>query len=868
MSEVLRDTTGSVVTTIVDEGDGRGGALSKLDRPLLGLVSISLEQSIYLLLVLLAFATRFWALGARAMSHDESLHALFSWKLYAGEGYVHDPMMHGPFLFHANALMYFLFGVTDFTARIAPALFSVAMVALPYWFRPYLGRAGALVASVFLLISPMVTYYGRYIRHDTYMLTWTILLALAMFEYLRVRKPVWLLIGATVLSLAITTMENAFIVGFVGLTFIVLALVWERLSPRGRAVLQAALAGLVAVLALAVVLLHLLITPNPTGAPTLAVKLTPNLVFVALLAASALAASLTFPGGSRAFTEAVRGITWQALRLPILVFVVIFVLLFTTFFTNPKGLYTGSIGAVSYWLAQQPVQRGSQPWYYYIFLMPFYELIPYFIGIPAVGYYVYRGARRRLGGAEGGGYWVSYLVYWACTTFVIYSWAGEKMPWLLVHPTVPLLLISAQVIGHWLQRQDWRAWLAGGGLALCGILALIGVSALILLRARPFAGMSLMQLQTTGRWIGAVVVLLLSLWGVWRYRSRLGSHGIATGIKATVLLAMVLLTVRFAWMFNYVNYDYVSEFGVYAHGSPDLKVVLRQMEEISRRTAGDKELRFSYDQANVWPLEWYFRDWPNRIFYGNEPTKTAMEVPVVLVNADNEAKAKPLLGDRYYRFEYRLVWWPMEEYKGLTPAHLIEVLRDPARLDKWLSIWFYRRYPTPFSDWPYQDRFYLYISKDVLNQMWDMGVTLAIPSEAPTDPYQQVWQDKEASVTIGGAGTADGLFTSPRGIAVAAKRRGLRRGRHRPGAGLRPERRVPAQLGHDRVWAGTVPGAMGHRHRPERRRLRRRHLEPPRPGVRRQRHLQDHVRLLRRRSRRYQRQPGRLLGAALALGRR
>src|ERR1051325_3406205 len=58
----------------------------------------------------IAFALRLWDLGSRAMHHDESLHAVYSWYLYVGREYKHDPMMHGPFLFHLTALMFLLFG--------------------------------------------------------------------------------------------------------------------------------------------------------------------------------------------------------------------------------------------------------------------------------------------------------------------------------------------------------------------------------------------------------------------------------------------------------------------------------------------------------------------------------------------------------------------------------------------------------------------------------------------------------------------------------------------------------------------------------------------------------------------------------------
>ncbi len=107
------------------------------DRPLMDLLKPSWEKAFYLVILMIAVATRFWDLGARALSHDESLHALYSFYLYNGTGYQHNPMMHGPFLFHANALIYFLFGVTDYTCSHraghlwrCPGLSPVAVQAL------------------------------------------------------------------------------------------------------------------------------------------------------------------------------------------------------------------------------------------------------------------------------------------------------------------------------------------------------------------------------------------------------------------------------------------------------------------------------------------------------------------------------------------------------------------------------------------------------------------------------------------------------------------------------------------------------------------------------------------------------------------
>ena len=144
-----------------------------LDTPLSSLLVVNWEMVLYATLFIIALVTRFYDLGTRVMSHDESLHTLYSWNLYAGKGYQHDPLMHGPFLFHFNALIYFLFGDNDFTARISTALFGAVLVILPYWFRPWLGRLGALAAAFMILISPGLLYYSRYIRHDIFISVWT-----------------------------------------------------------------------------------------------------------------------------------------------------------------------------------------------------------------------------------------------------------------------------------------------------------------------------------------------------------------------------------------------------------------------------------------------------------------------------------------------------------------------------------------------------------------------------------------------------------------------------------------------------------------------------------------------------------------------
>ena len=99
---------------------------------------------------------------------------------------MHDPLMHGPFLFHFGALIYLLFGDTDATARYGAAFFGVLMVGMPWLLRGrhFLGKYGALAASFFILISPSILYQSRYIRHDIYTIGGTLFLFICIFRYL------------------------------------------------------------------------------------------------------------------------------------------------------------------------------------------------------------------------------------------------------------------------------------------------------------------------------------------------------------------------------------------------------------------------------------------------------------------------------------------------------------------------------------------------------------------------------------------------------------------------------------------------------------------------------------------------------------
>src|SRR6185437_11162897 len=96
---------------------------------------------------------------------------------------------------------------------------------------------------------------------------------------------------------------------------------------------------------------------------------------------------------------------------------------------------------------QQQVARGGQPFYYYILLLPLYEQLAIVFGIGGAVYSLFRPTRFRL-----------FLVWWFVVSMGLYSWAGEKMPWLSIHILLPLMLLAAIMIERLIEACIDLAW--------------------------------------------------------------------------------------------------------------------------------------------------------------------------------------------------------------------------------------------------------------------------------------------------------------------------------------------------------------------------------------------------------------------------
>src|SRR4051812_14429918 len=126
------------------------------------------ELALWGALVAVGLIVRLIALGDRPFHHDESQDAYFSYLFRQSGDYEYNPLLHGPLRFYLTGLMYLLFGDTNFTARLAPALMGASMVPMCWLLRPLLGRIAAFPAAALSPFGPTSLYFPRSAREDIY----------------------------------------------------------------------------------------------------------------------------------------------------------------------------------------------------------------------------------------------------------------------------------------------------------------------------------------------------------------------------------------------------------------------------------------------------------------------------------------------------------------------------------------------------------------------------------------------------------------------------------------------------------------------------------------------------------------------------
>ena len=728
------------------------------------------EWALYGLFFFVGAIMRFWDLGSRALHHDESLHATYSWYLWErltgsinnivspNPEYHYDPMMHGPYQFHGNALMYLLTGgPSEWAARLNAALCGTALIILPFFLRRQLGRTSALILCGLLAFSPAFLYYSRFTREDIYFALWTMLFFVGFIRWLDARggrgAQRWLLVAAAGFALSWATKESTafvttpivlgFIIGIFVVGYLYQFLAPRRASrasgkgaerPRERALVAAAgdfsranLPPLVAAF---------------RGTPARAWAYAIGIMAVIILV-------LYWPIGDPA--------TWGFIPNAHPVSVTL------NYPTTHQATYSTDafIGGIQYWLQQQHESRGAQPWYYYFLVIPLYEQVAVIFGVAGLVYYflhrrtpfslisgaaflLFTALTLFLGGSPGPqklatalmvvsgaalfvsrprSLLVNLFLWWTVVTWGLYSFAGEKMPWLTLHILLPTMVLAALYAGR-------------------------------LLHAAP---------RLSRKWL----------------------------LTAGLLAVTALVSFRSSVALAYTDGANPTEMLVYTQTSQDVPAVSKVIHRIPPQTitTGVKE-RDYVDSADTWPWVWYLHDDNFHTFSGgsdsdwttagqNVVNAARQRWPVIMVGSedhDNYLVGKSHLQEfaGYTGYKFKLRWWfPEDGYKGWDTTGVGGFLRQAAQPSSWGNLvnWWATRAPfdpTAFTNWSNVYPFYVYVRTDLVKSYvtpyahdganWDdahrrerlaaTGVTQAV---AQNDVAAALTRPVAPSLTINGA---------------------------------------------------------------------------------------------------------------------
>lgn len=644
---------------------------------------VNWELVLWLAIIGAGAGLRFWDLGSRAYHHDESLHATYSWYLYQGRGYEHLPLMHGPFQFYFTALTFFMFGDSDYTGRILPALFGTVLIGLPYFLRGHLGRTGALVAAVLIAFSPTLLYFSRFARNDIYVAVWALGLVICLWRYLDEGRHRYLYITALLLALMFATKEVSYIIVGTFLLYIdgLVALeLWRRWRVGSGGPTSSDWLAFVPFAAFAWVIAALWPLLRRSRHP-LAMTLTEGglpragemLIVYGLLTAPQLAALVQLPlsllgmdineapEGYDLFgpwrTEQAVGLAtvfvligatvavglawrWRTWLIAMGIFYAAYVLLYTTFFTNMPGFTSGIWGSLDYWLAQQDVKRGGQPGFYYVVLLPVYEFLPLIFAGIAAAYFAIRGNA-----------FSRFLVFWGLGAAIGLSYSGEKMPWLNVHLALPVALLAAYLLRRfWEERSaDVRGWR----------LDIAVVAAVTTVVAGLGQAEGVAQIVRIGF---VVVAAAVFLWLALPLRR----EALAPIAVAVVIGVLGVLSLRAAWMASFQHGDVPVEVLIYTQTSPDVPALMREIDGLAERSGQGKNMPILVDDAAQgfsWPWAWYLRNYRS-VGYVNFGMQTSPpSAAVLLIGAGNTGQMQQYQ-DRYIegpRYKHR--WWFPEDYK-------------------------------------------------------------------------------------------------------------------------------------------------------------------------------------------------------------
>ncbi len=403
--------------------------------------------------IVLGVTMRILYLDARPLHHDEAIHATLSfqaWENPEKSTYRYDPTYHGPFLYTVLSHIFPTFGVGIAQARLFPLFFGLLDTFTPLLLIPWIGNLGAWIAVLLLSVAPLFTYYSRFLAHDMPSIFFMVTSVACFLRYRQHRDPRWLYGAAALMGVLFSVKAVGFLYCFMFLTFGMLYWVFDR----------------------------------EHDSPAASVK--------------------AFVGDTKPWFTALA------------CFCVAYGFFQTSLFKFPDAFVEGLFTKVfSYWWGQHSIERVKGPVSFHLRSLALHDLpvllsvlaglsavfmkhrfgkailavtaalflamVPWswnaanalsFLG-PVVTFFKIQTsgdlftyllcALFGLGGAWAASRWtdgpidrkvLSFLVYWCFASLAIYSYVGEKVPWLATHVSFPFTILASVFLAYW-AKEAW-----------------------------------------------------------------------------------------------------------------------------------------------------------------------------------------------------------------------------------------------------------------------------------------------------------------------------------------------------------------------------------------------------------------------------
>ena len=621
------------------------------------------------------------------MHHDESLHAYYAWVFSEGGGLIHNPMLHGPLQMQLSGIIFFVFGDNDFTARILYAVAGISLSIIPFLIRNLLGRFGALSASCLIAISPTMVYFSRFARNDILMAVVTLLLVVCVWKYFQSGKIQNLYWFSGLLAVSYTIKETSYLItGIFGLYFVILtvekslknsSLLINLDKDTYLKIIRKIIGGFTKTISSGLerqksykqvsllILTFTLTLPQWAAFSSLLESILPSIILVrsnypgeigmpmglgnliALLIVISLLIFTIFVGVKW---------NWKIWGTCAALFYVIWTLSYTTFLTNiAAGIKSGIWQSLGYWIVQQGEGRGGQPIQYYAVLSSIYEFFPMLFAIFAI--LQIRHKRD---------HFTCFLAYWVIITFVLYTIASEKMPWLLVNITLPTIILAGKYIGEKIEAALIEFSKVNYQTRIFFILFNVTIATILI--------SAIVIYEFSKRYSLFAMFLCVTFIAISLFIKIKTDKPFTTRNLSFILAAIILssLTMRATFNVAFKNQDTPVEMLVYTQTSPKVRTIANEITRSIDTSSPSKNLTISVDQTSgfTWPWTWYLRNYEKTSFplLSSSSDLSESDSDILLVHSSNRVTADTTIPDEFSKgITYPHRWWfPEDTYRNFN----------------------------------------------------------------------------------------------------------------------------------------------------------------------------------------------------------